>query len=123
MVQSGTRLHVRDNSGVNLVRTLGPGRAYRGHTATFGDKVMCSVFRTKNRTLPKGNLVKAMILQTKKPHVRPGGSNILHSMNSGILWDTSKGSPLATRITCPVIHEVRKYDGGSKVLSISQIIV
>ena len=123
MVITGSRIDIRDNSGVSQVRVLGVGRAYRGNKGHFGQVMMSAVRASKNHTLRKGHMTKVIVLQTKVPVARHGGSDVRFDRNAGILWNVSKASPLASRVLCPVRHEVRKYDGGSKVFAMAQMVV
>jgi len=123
MLQRSSIITLGDNSGVGVGRTLGPGRGYRGQVATMGDKTKISVRTSKNASLPKGSVVTALLIQTKKPIKRYGGSSIQFNSNIGILWNVSKDAPRGSRVRCAVPHELRTIDGGSKVVSISTIVV
>jgi ribosomal protein L14 len=122
MIRS-TVIRIADNSGVLRARLLGPGRSYRNNVAYLGDKVKASVRKTKNSSLLKGNIVTAIIVQRKTPIARRGGSYISFKDNFGVCWNIQKDSPLSSRVTCPVPQELRKVNGGSKVLAIATIVV
>ncbi|NIQ96631.1 MAG: 50S ribosomal protein L14 [Desulfuromonadales bacterium] len=107
MIQMQTMLDAADNSGarkVCCVKVLGGSkRKY----ASIGDIVVCSVKEAlPNAKVKKGDVVRAVIVRTKKEIRRPDGSYIRFDNNSAVLVNTA-GEPVGTRIFGPVARELR----------------
>jgi len=106
MIQSQTRVTLLDNTGVRLARCL---RVYNKKTATLADTVLISIIRLTPKssfTLKKGDLVKALLLKTKKGLKRQDGSILRFDQNSVILL-TQSNMPIGTRLSSAVL-ECRK---------------
>ncbi len=108
MIQQETRLNVADNSGAKellCIRVLG-GSAKR--YGTVGDIVVCSVkAAVPNGTVKKGDVVKAVIVRTKKEIRRKDGSYIRFDDNAAVVLNNA-GEPRGTRIFGPVARELRE---------------
>ena len=107
MIQMQTMLKVADNSGARKVMCFkvlgGSKRRYAG----LGDVIICSVKEaTPNAPVKKGDVVRCVIVRTKKEHRRPDGSYIKFDENACVLID-SNGAPRGTRIFGPVARELR----------------
>ncbi len=107
MIQMQTMLDAADNSGarkVCCVKVLGGSkRKY----ASIGDIVVCSVKEAlPNAKVKKGDVVRAVIVRTKKEIRRPDGSYIRFDNNSAVLVNAA-GEPVGTRIFGPVARELR----------------
>ncbi len=107
MIQQESRLRVADNTGARqilCIRVLGgSGRRYAG----VGDVIVGTV----KQALPaagvkRGDVVKAVIVRTKKERRRPDGSYIKFDENAAVLIKDS-GDPRGTRIFGPVGRELR----------------
>jgi len=110
MIQPFTRLAVADNSGAKelmCIRVLGgTGRRY-GH---IGDVIVCSVKQaTPGGVVKKGDVVKAVIVRTKRAVRRKDGSYIAFDENAAVIVKEDKG-PRGTRIFGPVARELREKD-------------
>ena len=109
MVQPQTRLRVADNSGAKELMCFnipgGTGRRY----ARVGDIVVASVktIIPGNNNIKKGQIVKAVIVRTKKPYRRPDGSSIRFDDNAAVVL-TDALMPQGTRIFGPVARELRE---------------
>lgn len=107
MIQQETLLNVADNSGakrVCCIRVLG---GTRRRVASIGDTVVVSVKEAiPNSKVKKGNVVKAVIVRTKKEIARVDGSWIRFDENAAVLINQS-GEPVGTRIFGPVARELR----------------
>ena len=107
MIQPQTRLKVADNSGakeIMCIRILG-GSYVR--SANIGDVIVASVkTATPGGTVKKGDVVKAVIVRTKKGVKRPDGSQIQFDENAVVIIDTQL-NPRGTRIFGPVARELR----------------
>ena len=107
MIQSETRLTVADNSGAKelyCIKVLGGSRR---RYATIGDIIICSVKEAiPNAKVKKGDVVRAVIVRTKKEISRPDGSMIRFDDNSAVVLAKSN-EPVGTRIFGPVARELR----------------
>ena len=120
MVQNETSMVVADNSGAKSVRIF---RLYGGSkrkSSSIGDIVLCSVKAAiPNAKVKKGDVVKAVIVRTKKGISRPNGSKISFDDNAVVLINAD-GSPRGTRIFGPVARELRdKGEGFMKIVSLA----
>ena len=110
MIQPQTRLKVADNSGAKEImcfRVL--GGSFR-RTAGVGDVIVASVkTATPGGTVKKGEVVKAVIVRTKKQYRRPDGSYIRFDDNAAVIINDQK-QPRGTRIFGPVARELREKD-------------
>ena len=107
MIQSETRLTVADNSGAKelyCIKVLGGSKR---RYATIGDIIICSVKEAiPNAKVKKGDVVRAVIVRTKKEISRPDGSMIRFDDNSAVVLAKSN-EPVGTRIFGPVARELR----------------
>jgi large subunit ribosomal protein L14 len=107
MIQQETLLNVADNSGakrVCCIRVLG---GTRRRVASIGDMVVVSVKEAiPNSKVKKGDVVKAVVVRTKKEISRVDGSWIRFDENAAVLINQS-GEPIGTRIFGPVARELR----------------
>ncbi len=107
MIQTETRLTVADNSGAKelyCIKVLGGSkRRYAG----IGDIIVVSVKEAiPNAKVKKGDVVKAVVVRTKKEVSRPDGSMIRFDDNSAVIINPSN-EPIGTRIFGPVARELR----------------
>ncbi|HMA85426.1 MAG TPA: 50S ribosomal protein L14 [Desulfosalsimonadaceae bacterium] len=107
MIQAETRLSVADNSGakeVSCIKVLGGSRR---RYASIGDIIVVSVKQAMpNSKVKKGDVLKAVIVRTKKEIRRPDGSFIRFDENSAVLINAQR-EPIGTRIFGPVARELR----------------
>lgn len=120
MVQTETNLVVADNSGAKSVRIF---RLYGGShrkSSSIGDVVLCAVKDAiPNGKIKKGDVVKAVIVRTKKGVNRPDGSHINFGDNACVIINED-GSPRGTRVFGPVARELRdKGEGFMKIISLA----
>mgnify|MGYP006379330615 FL=1 len=110
MVQQESRVNVADNSGAKqllIIKVLG-GSIHK--TATIGDICVCSVkSASTGGVVKKGDVVKAVIVRTKKAIKRPDGSYIKFDDNAAVIIKEDK-NPRVTRIFGPVARELREKD-------------
>ena len=121
MVQNETNLVVADNSGAHIVRIF---RQYGGSnkkSSGIGDIVLCAVKEAApNGKVKKGDKVKAIIVRTKHPILRPDGSTISFDDNACVLLNNADLSPIGTRVFGPVAREIRdKGEGFMKIVSLA----
>ncbi|WP_020589499.1 50S ribosomal protein L14 [Desulfobacter curvatus] len=107
MIQSETRLTVADNSGAKelyCIKVLGGSKR---RYATIGDVIVVSVKEAiPNSKVSKGDVVRAVIVRTKKEISRPDGSSIRFDDNSAVVINKNN-EPVGTRIFGPVARELR----------------
>ena len=118
MIQQQTKLNVADNTGARslmCIRCL--GGSYR-KTASIGDIIVASVKEAiPGGTVKKGDVVKAVIVRTKKPIRRADGSYVGFDDNAAVIIREDK-TPRGTRIFGPVARELRDGDY-MKILSLA----
>ena len=118
MVQQQTILKVADNTGakeIMCIRCL--GGSYRKY-ARIGDVIIVSVkSAAPGGTVKKGDVVKAVVVRTKKPIRRADGSYLRFDENAAVIIKEDK-TPKGTRIFGPVARELREKDY-MKILSLA----
>ena len=120
MIQNETNLVVADNSGARSVRVF---RLYGGSirkSSSLGDVVLCAVKDAiPNGKVKKGDVVKGVIVRTKKAVYRPDGSTISFDDNAVVIINED-GTPRGTRVFGPVARELRdKGDKFMKIISLA----
>lgn len=107
MIQQETRLKVADNSGareVLCIRVLGGSRR---RYAGIGDVIVATVKdAVPNGNIRKGDVVKAVVVRTRKEKRRPDGTYIRFDDNACVILDNNL-QPRGTRIFGPVARELR----------------
>lgn len=110
MVQMQTRLRVADNSGakeIMCIRVL--GGSFR-RSGGIGDVIVATVkTSTPGGQVKKGDVVKAVIVRTRKSRRRKDGSYIRFDDNAAVIINDQK-QPRGTRIFGPVARELREKD-------------
>ena len=110
MIQQQTILKVADNTGakeIMCIRCL--GGSYR-KTANIGDVIVASVkTATPGGVVKKGDVVKAVIVRSKKGLRRQDGSYVKFDENAAVIIKDDK-TPRGTRIFGPVASELREKD-------------
>ena len=110
MIQQQSRLNVGDNTGakeIMCIRVL--GGSFRRY-ANIGDIIVASVkTATPGGQVKKGDVVKAVVVRSKKGRRRPDGSYIRFEENAAVIIKEDK-TPRGTRIFGPVARELRDKD-------------
>ena len=110
MVRQETRLKVADNSGARellVIQVVGGSKVKSGN---IGDIVIGTVKKAiPNSNVPKGKVVKAVIVRTVKGVRRADGSHIKFDDNACVLIRDDK-SPIGTRVLGPVASELREKE-------------
>ena len=118
MVQQQSILKVADNTGakeIMVIRCL--GGSYRRY-AEVGDVIVASVkTATPGGVVKKGEVVKAVVVRTKKPTRRADGSYIRFDENAAVIIKED-GNPKGTRIFGPIARELRDKNY-MKILSLA----
>jgi len=91
MIQAETRLYAADNSGAKLLYCIKVLGGTRKRYATVGDIVVVSVKEAiPNAKVKKGDVLRAVVVRTKKEVRRPDGSYIKFDENSAVLINAAK---------------------------------
>jgi large subunit ribosomal protein L14 len=107
MIQAETRLTVADNSGAKTLACIKVIGGSRRRYASVGDIIIVSVKEAiPNAKVKKGDVLKAVVVRTKKEIRRPDGSFIRFDDNSAVVINQSR-EPIGTRIFGPVARELR----------------
>ena len=118
MVQQQTILKVADNTGakeIMCIRCL--GGSYRKY-AKVGDVIVASVkSAAPGGMVKKGDVVKAVVVRTKKPTRRADGSYIRFDENAAVIIKED-GNPKGTRKFGPIARELREKNY-MKILSLA----
>lgn len=108
MIQQESRLVVADNSGAKEILCI---RVMGGSTrryANIGDVIVATVKdATPGGVVKKGEVVRAVVVRTKKGAHRPDGSYIKFDENAAVIIKEDK-NPRGTRIFGPVARELRE---------------
>jgi large subunit ribosomal protein L14 len=109
MIQQESRLKVADNSGareVLCIRVLGGSRR---RYAGVGDVIVAAVKdATPGGNVKKGEVVKAVVVRTKKASRRADGTYIRFDDNACVIINAENLQPRGTRIFGPVARELRE---------------
>ena len=110
MIQQQSILKVADNTGAREIMCIRcMGGSYR-KTANIGDIIVASVkTATPGGVVKKGDVVKAVIVRTKRGLRRSDGSYIKFDENAAVIIKED-GTPKGTRIFGPVARELREKD-------------
>lgn len=108
MNQQESKLKVADNTGAKSVKCIKVLGGSKRRYANVGDIIVCSVQESEPQAnVKKGEVVKAVIVRTKKFIKRKDGSKLRFDTNSCVIID-DKMNPRGTRIFGPVAREVRE---------------
>ena len=107
MIQNESRLRVADNTGAREILCIrvqgGSSRRYAG----VGDVITATVKQAiPNGSVKKGEVVKAVVVRTRKQFGRDDGTYIAFDENAAVIIDEAN-NPLGTRIFGPVARELR----------------
>ncbi len=122
MIQGFTRLKVADNTGAKEIMCIKVLGGSKRRYASVGDVIVASVKKaTPTAKVKKGQVVKAVVVRTKKEIHRENGSLIRFDDNAAVILDAKK-EPIGTRIFGPISREVR-YSGFMKIVSLAPEVV
>ena len=108
MIQMQTRLKVADNSGAKEVMFIRAVGGDVGKIDKVGDIFVGSVkIAEANAKLKKGDVIRAVIVRTRKECRRKDGSYIRFSDNAAVIIDKAN-EPVGTRVFGPVARELRE---------------
>ena len=121
MIQKETNLKVADNSGAKSVRAFTLYGGSFKKSASIGDVVLAAVKDAiPNGKVKKGDVVKCVIVRTKKAINRPDGSTIKFDDNAVVIINDDN-APVGTRVFGPVARELRDkgIEGFMKIVSLA----
>ena len=122
MIQNESYLKVADNTGakeIHTIRVLGGSKRKYGN---IGDIIVASVRKAApGGTVKKGDVVKAVIVRTKRGVRREDGSYVRFDENAAVIIKEDK-NPKGTRIFGPVARELRDKDF-MKILSLAPEVI
>ncbi|MEI4220110.1 MAG: 50S ribosomal protein L14 [Candidatus Dasytiphilus stammeri] len=119
MIQERTILTVADNSGAKSVMCIKVLGGTRRRYANIGDIIKISIKDAIPRgKVKKGEVMKAVVVRTKKGIRRSDGSLIRFDGNACILLNNTTHQPVGTRIFGPVTRELRN-EKFSKIISLA----
>ncbi len=108
MIQVESRLRVADNTGAREILCIRIRGGSRRRYATVGDIIVGTVkVATPGGTVKKGDVVRAVVVRTKKEFGRKDGTYIAFDENAAVLID-NQNNPRGTRIFGPVARELRE---------------
>ena len=110
MIQTYTMLNSADNSGAKRIMCIKVLGGSRKRYAGIGDIIVASVKEAvPNSQVPKGRVVRAVVVRTAKEYRRPDGSYIKFDENAAVVLDP-QNQPQGTRVFGPVARELRDKD-------------
>lgn len=120
MIQLRSRLVVADNSGAKKLRTIQVHGGSRRAFGYVGDIITASVIDADPKgTVKKGEMVKAVIVRTRKEKRRANGEYIRFDDNAAVIIESIKNpNPVGTRVFGPVAREV-KNRGYNRIASLA----
>jgi large subunit ribosomal protein L14 len=108
MIQVESRLKVADNTGAREILCIRIRGGSRRRYAAVGDIIVGTVKQaTPGGSVKKGDVVRAVVVRTKKEFGRKDGTYIAFDENAAVLID-NQGNPRGTRIFGPVARELRE---------------
>ncbi|RYG30919.1 50S ribosomal protein L14 [bacterium] len=109
MIQQFTRLKCADNSGAREVMCIRVLKGSQPRYGRVGDVIVASVkLSTPNMPVKKGDVIKAVIVRTKRAVRRQDGSTLRFDENACVVINPANGEPRGTRIFGPVARELRE---------------
>ncbi len=122
MIQRTTRLVVADNSGAKEVMCIGILGYSNKRYATVGDRIVVSVKKAVPRaSVEEGDVVRAVVVRTRKEIRRKDGSYVRFDDNAVVLLN-QYGEPLGTRVFGPVARELREK-GFTRIISLAPEVI
>jgi large subunit ribosomal protein L14 len=107
VIQNETRLRVADNTGAREILCIRVRGGSRRRYAGVGDTIVATVKQASPQgAVKKGEVVKAVVVRTKKQFGREDGTSIAFDENAAVLIDDAN-NPRGTRIFGPVARELR----------------
>lgn len=124
MLQKESRLEVADNSGAQELLIIHIEGSTRKRYAYLGDIVICTVKKAiPGGQVKKSDVVKAVIVRTRKESRRKDGSYVRFGENAAVVIKSSEDKlPVGTRIFGPIARELRER-AFIKILSLAPEVI
>jgi large subunit ribosomal protein L14 len=108
VIQQETRLRVADNTGAREILCIRVAGGSHRRYAGVGDIIVGTVKQAvPHGSVKKGEVVRAVVVRTKKPFGRNDGTTIAFDENAAVIIDQQR-NPRGTRIFGPVARELRE---------------
>ncbi len=118
MIQPESRLRIADNTGAKEIMCIKVLGGSKRRYARVGDVIVASVkVATPNGTVKKKEVVRAVVVRSKREVTRKDGSNVRFDENAAVIIDASN-QPRGTRIFGQVTRELRER-GFMKIISLA----
>lgn len=118
MIQQESRLKVADNTGAKELLTIRVKGGSTRRYAAIGDEIVCTVkSASPTGNVKKGDVVRAVIVRSRRAVRRPDGSYIRFDENAAVIVDDNR-NPRGTRIFGPVARELRER-GYMRIVSLA----
>ena len=122
MIQVESRLRVADNTGAREILCIRIRGGSKRRYGTVGDIIVGTVkVATPGGSVKKGDVVRAVIVRTKKEYGRKDGTYIAFDENAAVIID-NQNNPRGTRIFGPVARELREKNF-MKIVSLASEVV
>lgn len=119
MIQLRSILVPADNSGAHRLRVVLIHGAWKRKYGYVGDMVSAVVDQADSTgTVKDSQMVKAVIVRTRRAMGRKDGSHIRFDDNAAVIIDPKTGDPVGTRVFGPIAREVKEA-GYSKIASLA----
>jgi large subunit ribosomal protein L14 len=123
MIQLKTKLKVADNSGAKIVQCIKVLGGSKRKYGRVGDLIVAVVKEAEpRREIKEHQVVRAVIVRTKKEIRRKDGTYVRFDDNACVIVDPKTGDPKGTRVIGPIAKEV-KEKGFEKVANLAGEIV
>jgi len=125
MIQASTILNVADNSGAKKVNCIAVLGGYKKKTASVGDVIVASIREMRRQgpgqiwKVKKGDVIKCVVVRTKKSNRTSAGFSYLASDNAVVLLDANN-NPMGNRVLGPVTDDLKK-SGFGKIINMSSL--
>lgn len=121
MIQLRSVLQIADNSGAKRIRVIQVHGGSRKRFGYVGDIVAASVIMSDaTGSIKKGEIVKAVIVRTRKETRRNSGEYVRFDDNAAVIIESRTNPiPVGTRVFGPIAREV-KNRGFNKIASLAQ---
>ena len=119
MIQQESHLRVADNTGAREILCIRVAGGSRRRYGSVGDVIVATVKQaTPTSSVKKGEIVRAVIVRTRKPISRTDGTAIRFDENAAVILDPLSKNPQGTRIFGPVARELREK-GFMRIVSLA----
>ena len=119
MIQHRTMLKSADNTGAKRIQCIRVLGGYKKRYARVGDIIVCAVKEAvPHAMVKKGDVVRAVIVRTRKETRRPNGVYIRFDDNAAVIVEKENKEPKGTRIFGPIARELRAK-GFNKIISLA----